>query len=640
MPSVITAGSRVWANIGPLQEATSLRTDPSILLPRKKKARRTRVRLHGTVIQSCGSPPNNLWRVFWDECGKTSDHRPVTLHLDKGARMSQMSPEAVEQQLNRWLNMPEIYVGNHDQMMDWTANNYNIGTTLTNVTNSAATNITSTTAAPSQSNPPAPSQSNPAPSQSNVNPSTDAPAQPNIILAPAQPPPPSIIHVGTPPAAPNPHTITTPPGIVLQNRVADAVNYSDMPPLERPNLDNDDDSDDDDDDDGSLADDIPPVDAFEASETFDPNQAEREFRADSSTLDHVLRQCTYLREKRELINHEVVVDKPRGSRTTWTVITDVRERDLPTKIEKFKQPGQVMDFDFGVKNRTVQDKSGRYSRINFLSLLRHLWPGCDDEQLEKMNKQREIDNLQNKVSRRVRAVRKITKSELWRFFGMMLCSRLYGGENGEAMWNNMEIAEGMKAETVRFDPGQWMSRGRFREIKKYIPIMFTSDEKKLNEDPWYQIIKVVEDFNSNRKRTIATSNLRDTDETMSPYCPQTVKTGNLPHLSYVFRKPEPLGTEFKNCLDGTSKIMLCLYLCRNKNDKKGDDTYDNVTKLKTARVTLKLMEDSEKDHDLEDFGNLTNDNATQPTFLGDSWFTSVDMCVLAKKSMVLTTLAW
>ena len=222
MPSDITAGSRVWANIGPLQEGTSLRTDPSILLPRKKKPRRTRVRLHGTVIQSCGSPPNNLWRVFWDECGKTSDHRPVTLHLDKGARTSQMSPEAVEQQLNRWLNMPEIYVGNHDQMMDWTANNYNIGTTLRNITNTVATNITSTTAAPAQSN---------------VNSSTDAPAQPNIIQAPAQPPPPRIIHVGTAPTAQNPHSITTPPGIVLQNRVADAVDYSNtMPPLERPNL--------------------------------------------------------------------------------------------------------------------------------------------------------------------------------------------------------------------------------------------------------------------------------------------------------------------------------------------------------------------------------------------------------------------
>ena len=98
------------------------------------------------------------------------------------------------------------------------------------------------------------------------------------------------------------------------------------------------------------------------------------------------------------------MDKPRGSRTTWTVVADVRERDLPTPVEKFKQPGQVIDFDFGVENRTVQDKSGRYSRINFLSLLRHLWPGCDDEQLEKMNKQREMDNVQNKNSRRVRAV--------------------------------------------------------------------------------------------------------------------------------------------------------------------------------------------------------------------------------------------
>ena len=138
MPSVITSGSRVWANIGPLQEGTAPRPDPSTT--RKKKARRTRIRLHGTVIQSCGSPPNNLWRVYWDECGRTSDHRPVTLHLDRDAIPTRMSPEAVQQQLTTWLNLPGIYVGNHDAMMDWTANNFNVRTTTNVVNNSGPFN--------------------------------------------------------------------------------------------------------------------------------------------------------------------------------------------------------------------------------------------------------------------------------------------------------------------------------------------------------------------------------------------------------------------------------------------------------------------------------------------------------------------
>jgi len=32
---------------------------------------------------------------------------------------------------------------------------------------------------------------------------------------------------------------------------------------------------------------------------------------------------------------------------------------------------------------------------------------------------------------------------------------------------------------------------------------------------------------------------------MSAFCPQTRSTGNLPHLSFIMRKPEDLGTEFK-----------------------------------------------------------------------------------------------
>ena len=86
MPSLTAKGSRVWANIGPLQEGSASRPNLSSgTIARKRKPRWTRIRLHRTVIQSCGSPPNNLWHVYWDECGKTSDHRPVTLHIDNGA---------------------------------------------------------------------------------------------------------------------------------------------------------------------------------------------------------------------------------------------------------------------------------------------------------------------------------------------------------------------------------------------------------------------------------------------------------------------------------------------------------------------------------------------------------------------------
>ena len=35
------------------------------------------------------------------------------------------------------------------------------------------------------------------------------------------------------------------------------------------------------------------------------------------------------------------------------------------------------------------------------------------------------------------------------------------------------------------------------------------------------------------------------DESMSALVPRTTATGGLPTISYIRRKPEPLGTEFK-----------------------------------------------------------------------------------------------
>ena len=45
---------------------------------------------------------------------------------------------------------------------------------------------------------------------------------------------------------------------------------------------------------------------------------------------------------------------------------------------------------------------------------------------------------------------------------------------------------------------------------------------------------------------------------MSAWVPRTSKTGGLPHLSFIERKPEPLGTEFKVAADFSIGILLHL----------------------------------------------------------------------------------
>ena len=106
-----------------------------------------------------------------------------------------------------------------------------------------------------------------------------------------------------------------------------------------------------------------------------------------------------------------------------------------------------------------------------------------------------------------------------------------------------------------------------------------------------------------------------------------------PHISHIIRKPEPLGTEFKNALDTKSEICLKVRLCRKKTDDAGDNSYDHVTHLKTARATLDLMNGTKRDESI-DYGEvITNKNATPDTYIGDAWFASVDLAYHAKHEL-------
>ena len=51
---------------------------------------------------------------------------------------------------------------------------------------------------------------------------------------------------------------------------------------------------------------------------------------------------------------------------------------------------------------------------------------------------------------------------------------------------------------------------------------------------------------------------------MSAFKPQTRPLGNLPNLSHIMRKPEPLGTEFKVVADATTGIMLNIEIQKGK----------------------------------------------------------------------------
>ena len=76
-----------------------------------------------------------------------------------------------------------------------------------------------------------------------------------------------------------------------------------------------------------------------------------------------------------------------------------------------------------------------------------------------------------------------------------------------------------------------------------MPYLFADAKKKAN-DPWWQFC-TAENYNKNRRNTIKPSLVKVFDKSMSAFRPRMSRFGNLPHLSLIERKPEPLGTEFK-----------------------------------------------------------------------------------------------
>ena len=87
-----------------------------------------------------------------------------------------------------------------------------------------------------------------------------------------------------------------------------------------------------------------------------------------------------------------------------------------------------------------------------------------------------------------------------------------------------------------------MPQYRAQELLKFIPFAFHGDDMT---DPWNAVKSLIDGFNNNRAQNVVASHCNLADETMSSWSPTTTKYGGLPFLSFILRKPTPLGTEFK-----------------------------------------------------------------------------------------------
>ena len=94
------------------------------------------------------------------------------------------------------------------------------------------------------------------------------------------------------------------------------------------------------------------------------------------------------------------------------------------------------------------------------------------------------------------------------------------------------------------DFGRVLSRDRFKRILRYWARGTTEDKEQLRANPWAQVDKWVRGFNAARLREIVPGSSLTPDEMMLEWKGKSGH-GGLPHLSFIKRKPQPLGTELK-----------------------------------------------------------------------------------------------
>jgi hypothetical protein len=101
---------------------------------------------------------------------------------------------------------------------------------------------------------------------------------------------------------------------------------------------------------------------------------------------------------------------------------------------------------------------------------------------------------------------------------------------------------------------------RWKEFRHFLPFAFQEPNLKLKDDPWWKFDGAIEAFNSNRYKRVQSSQWLVMDESMSAWRPRTTPTGGLPNLSFILRKPEPLGKCLCCFLLFVFQIVLTLFL--------------------------------------------------------------------------------
>lgn len=295
--------------------------------------------------------------------------------------------------------------------------------------------------------------------------------------------------------------------------------------------------------------------------------------------------------KEELLDQGFTIDKsdPKVKSTVykWKLVKD----SVPDKVLQDYSSCGVRGIDFAILDERPTP---------FADLFMHLCPGIWTERLANMNM------ALKKAEPKWEAV---SQKEWFVFHGIIFAAHTLR-KGGEYLFNEKPIGVFDGPNIGRYG----IKYHRFKQIKKFYPHSFVHPSVTAADDAWYMISWFVEEFNKNRRQTVAASRVLTIDETMTAWKPRSTKTGGLPHLSYVMRKLEPLGLEWKVTRCTVTGIIMHLEIMRGKEGMKSSK-YQSEYGATTACILRHIEATAGSGREVKETLGVK--------MYGDSWFSSV-----------------
>jgi hypothetical protein len=279
----------------------------------------------------------------------------------------------------------------------------------------------------------------------------------------------------------------------------------------------------------------------------------------------------------------IIERRSEAQQYVWTLVED----SLPlenTASEEYTEIG-LAGFDFP---ELFKPPTGETSyEYPYLKLFQTLWPGDWKHQLRQLNLKVAAENAANSGKKNWRNITPVSQREWWTFIGILVSAGPHG-KGGNKLWERSSTTyDGFCGMTqpINYGPSglDIMAEYRFNDIKACFAWSFQDKSKEPTydedgnaiieddngKDPWHMVMLMVDGYNKVRHELVAASVCKVLDESMSAFRPRTTPKGGLPHLSFILRKPEPLGTEFKVIACAVtgklpSKSTVCCRLCQGK----------------------------------------------------------------------------